>query len=219
MSVSSTTGTSPRAATATRDRFPTSPSPERPFLSSPSTCSCHPSTADSEPQEHGGRPFDAAPGLAPALAAEPIVIDTGARLLNGTVLEFAVRVPTVELALVIKALAYGSRRQARDIEDIYRLLEIADTYPSDEIGGWRLHDTPLRASRRDAAGHLHELAGRSRRLVRRRCAAGATCHAHRFPGWSTRLNRDCVAGPRIHHLGGACTTWSPRSLRRGYRDA
>jgi hypothetical protein len=38
------------------------------------------------PQEHGGRAFDSAPGLAPALAAEPIVIDTGARLLNGTVL-------------------------------------------------------------------------------------------------------------------------------------
>ncbi len=116
------------------------------------------------PEEHGGRPFDAAPGLAPALAAEPIVIDAGARLLNGTVLEFSARVPTVELALVIKALAYGSRRQARDIEDIYRLLEIANTYPSDEIGGWQLHITPLQASSRDAAGHLHELAGRSRRL-------------------------------------------------------
>jgi hypothetical protein len=92
------------------------------------------------------------------------VIDTRARLLNGTVLEFIARVPTVELALVIKALAYGSRQQARDIEDVYRLLEIANTYRSDEIGGWQLHDKPLRDSRRDAAVHLHELAGRSRRL-------------------------------------------------------
>jgi hypothetical protein len=79
-------------------------------------------------QEHGGRAFDSAPGLAPALGAEPIVIDVGARVLDGTVLEFTVRVPTVELALVIKALAFGSRLQERDVQDIYRLLEIADAY-------------------------------------------------------------------------------------------
>jgi hypothetical protein len=77
------------------------------------------------PQEHGGRAFDSAPGLAPALIAEPIVIDVSARLLDATVLEFVARVPTVELALVIKALAYSSRLLARDVEDIYRLLEIA----------------------------------------------------------------------------------------------
>jgi hypothetical protein len=64
-------------------------------------------------QEHGGRAFDSAPGLAPALDAEPITIDTRVRLLNGDVLEFIVRVPTVELALVIKALSYGSRLLGR----------------------------------------------------------------------------------------------------------
>jgi hypothetical protein len=114
-------------------------------------------------QVHGGRAFDSAPGLAPALVGTPIVIDTSARLLDGAVLEFAVQVPTVELALVIKALSYGSRLQARDVEDIYRLLEIANAYPPDEIGGWQLRDTPLRASRRDGARHLHELAKRARR--------------------------------------------------------
>lgn len=114
-------------------------------------------------QEHGGRAFDSAPGLAPALAADPITIDAGARMLDGATLEFTVRVPTVELAVVIKALAYGSRLQARDVEDIYRLLEIADSFDPDEIGGWRLLDTPLRASRRNAAAHLHELARRTRR--------------------------------------------------------
>jgi hypothetical protein len=76
-----------------------------------------------------------------------------------------VPVPTVELALVIKALAYGSRLQARDVEDIYRLLEIVAAHPADAIGGWRLSETPLRASRRDAAAHLHELARRSRHLT------------------------------------------------------
>ena len=115
-------------------------------------------------QEHGGRAFDSAPGLAPALDTEPIVIDTGARFLNGEMSEFTVRVPTVEFALVIKALAYGSRLQARDVEDMYRLLEIGHTHPPDEIGGWQLGQPPLRGSRRDAAMHLHELARRARSL-------------------------------------------------------
>lgn len=87
------------------------------------------------PQECGGRAFDSAPGLAPALAADPVTIETGVRLLDGSRVEFAVRVPPVELALVIKALSYRSRLQARDVEDIYRLLEIADAHPSEEIGG------------------------------------------------------------------------------------
>jgi hypothetical protein len=116
-----------------------------------------------QPQEHGGRAFDAAPGLAPALAADPITIDAAARMLDGGTLEFTVRVPTVELALIIKALAYGSRLQARDVEDIYRLLEIVDRYPPDAIGGWSLNGTSLRGSRRDAAVHLHALARHSRR--------------------------------------------------------
>jgi hypothetical protein len=71
------------------------------------------------PQQYGGRAFDSAPGLAPALAADPIMIETGARLLDGAYVEFTVPVPTVELAVVIKALSYGSRLQARDVEDIY----------------------------------------------------------------------------------------------------
>lgn len=54
-------------------------------------------------QEYGGRAFDSAPGLAPALAADPIMIETRARLLDGTYVDFTVPVPTVEQALVIKA--------------------------------------------------------------------------------------------------------------------
>jgi hypothetical protein len=115
------------------------------------------------PQEHGGRAFDAAPGLAPALEIEPIVIEVGARLLDGSGLQFTVRVPTVEYALVIKALSYGSRSQVRDVEDIHRLLEIADAYTPDEIGGWHMRDPALRGSRRNAALHLHELARQTRR--------------------------------------------------------
>lgn len=114
--------------------------------------------------EHGGRAFDAESGLMLALAAEPILIESGATLLDGTVIELTARVPTVEIALVIKAHAYASRRDVRDVEDIYQLLEIAGTYPSDEIGGWRLNEKALGGSRRDAAAHLHDLARGSRRL-------------------------------------------------------
>ncbi|GIJ48888.1 hypothetical protein Val02_57740 [Virgisporangium aliadipatigenens] len=124
------------------------------------------------PEEYGGRAFDAAPGLAPVLAADPIVIDVSARLLDGAVLEFTVRVPTVELALVVKALSYGSRLQARDVEDIYRLLEIADTHAADEIGGWQLRAPSLRGSRRDAAVQLNELARRTRRMSGSEVPAG-----------------------------------------------
>lgn len=114
--------------------------------------------------EHGGRAFDAAPGLMLALAAEPILIESGATLLDGTLIEFTACVPTAEMALIVKAHAYASRREDRDVEDIYRLLEIADTYPSDEIGGWRLKEDGLSGSRRDAAFQLHDLARGSRRL-------------------------------------------------------
>jgi hypothetical protein len=116
-------------------------------------------------QQHGGRLFDAAPGLKSALEADPIEIDTRARLLDGALLQFAARVPTVDLAVVIKSLSYASRLAPRDIEDIYRLLEIANTYRPDEIGGWRLRDAGLPDPWRDAAFHLHDLAGRSRRLT------------------------------------------------------
>jgi hypothetical protein len=60
-------------------------------------------------QEYGGRAFDSAPGLALTLAAEPVLIETSARMFHGDTLEFTVAVPTVELALVIKAFSYGSR--------------------------------------------------------------------------------------------------------------
>jgi hypothetical protein len=51
-----------------------------------------------------------------ALAAEPILIESGATLLDGTVIEFTARVPTVEMALVVRAHAYASRREDRDVE-------------------------------------------------------------------------------------------------------
>jgi hypothetical protein len=86
------------------------------------------------------------------------------RLLDGTGLEFVARVPTVEMAVVIKAYAYASRRLDRDVEDIHRLFEIVNTHRADTIGGWRLGEPDLRGSRRDAAVRLHELGHHTRRL-------------------------------------------------------
>lgn len=112
---------------------------------------------------HGGRAFDAVPGLGLALAIPPITIDVGATLLDGSLVEFVVHVPTVEVAVIVKAHAWASRLQPRDIEDIYRLMEIIDAYPASDIGGWQLDQEGLRASRRDAATHLHGLGRRPRR--------------------------------------------------------
>ncbi|MEZ5189682.1 MAG: hypothetical protein R2717_01530 [Schumannella sp.] len=117
------------------------------------------------PSRHGDRTFDAAPGLGLALAAPPILIDVGVTLLDSTVLEFAVGVPSVECAVVIKALAWGTRRQPRDVEDLYQLLEIAAAYSLEEVGGWALDARELAGARGDAAVQLHALASSLRRLT------------------------------------------------------
>lgn len=63
--------------------------------------------------EHGGRGFDAAPGLMRVFAVEPIVLDVGVMLTNGSRHGFAVRVPPVELAVTLKAYAATSRAAPR----------------------------------------------------------------------------------------------------------
>jgi hypothetical protein len=119
-------------------------------------------TAEFVQEDHGGRGFDAAPGLRRALAVEPILLGVGVLLTNGTRLEFAVRVPPVELAVTLKAYATVSRYEAKDYTDLYNLLSIAYAYESDQIGGWTLLDG-LTASRLDTGRILHRLAdgGRS----------------------------------------------------------
>jgi len=115
-------------------------------------------TAVFEPISVGERTYDSVPGLRLALAAEPIEFQIRAMLLNEDVMEFGAKLPSVEHAIVIKAAAFQSRLQARDLEDIYGLLEIAGAYSRDEIGGWRMDDPPLRGSRLDAARSLLEIA-------------------------------------------------------------
>ena len=115
-------------------------------------------------ETHGGRQFDAVPGLRLALAAPPIEIAAAVTFLDGSVDEFVAFVPPVEVAVVVKAHAWVSRHEPRDVEDLYRLLEIVETYSPEEIGGWALDDADLRGGRGDAAAALWTLTRQMRRL-------------------------------------------------------
>lgn len=114
------------------------------------------------PIAHGGRAFDSAPGLHLALASEAICLDVRATLTNGRIVRMDVRVPTVEAALVLKALAIESRHAAKDVVDVFNLLAIRRQQDPAEIGGWRMTGPALAASRADAAAALHRIADRAR---------------------------------------------------------
>ena len=115
-------------------------------------------TAVFEPLSIGDRTYDAAPGLRLALAAPSLDFSVVAHMLDGKLFEFRAKLPTVEHALIIKASAFQSRLETRDLEDIYGLLEIASEYDREAIGGWRLDAPPLRGSRLDAARVLINIA-------------------------------------------------------------
>lgn len=111
------------------------------------------------PATIGGRQFDHAPGLMLALAEQPISVAVEVRLMSGAYLSFAVPVPCVETALVLKALAWRSRKADKDTADILTLLEITHLH-KESFGRWMLQD-PLKATqgtRKDAAVVLHEMA-------------------------------------------------------------
>lgn len=107
----------------------------------------------------GERAFDTSPGLSTAINTEPLKILVSATLQSDEELQFEARLPPVETALAIKALAYSSRLEDRDLLDIQNLLWIAKQYSPDEIGGWSL-DQPRKGDRGDAQRALHKLAGR-----------------------------------------------------------
>lgn len=136
----------------------------------------------------GGRGFDAAPGLSLAFAVDPIVLDVGVLLTDGTPLDFVVRVPPVELALIFKAYAVQSRHAPKDITDLYNLLSIAFEYPAEEIGGWKIGTAPVSGTRLDAARILHALADSARQSF---IVANAGVPADRL----TALIRKLVAIP------------------------
>ena len=108
-------------------------------------------------QVHGGRGFDAMPGLRLGLAGDPLTIDVGVELLSHDRLEFTARTPSVEIAVVLKALAYQSRAAAKDVVDLHNLLTVTNEHRGD-IGRWRLDEPGLDGSRGDTARILHRLA-------------------------------------------------------------
>jgi hypothetical protein len=107
--------------------------------------------------ELGGRGFDAAPGLMRAFAAPPIVLDINVTLTDGSRHEFSVRVPSIEVAVTLKAYATTSRVAPKDLTDLYNLLSIVNAHDEDEIGPWTL-DEELNGTRLDAGRILHGIA-------------------------------------------------------------
>lgn len=109
------------------------------------------------------RAYDSAPGLRLALSSPPLTIDLTVVYRDDTDDRFDVRVPPVEIAVVLKAYAAGTRDEARDVTDLHHLLSIRHAHDPADIGGWQLDADPLSGSRGDAAAHLHRLADRAHR--------------------------------------------------------
>lgn len=106
---------------------------------------------------HGGRGFDAAPGIMLAVSGRALQFAVEAQLLDGGRLAFLARTPSLEVAVVLKALATASRIARKDITDLYTLLSIVHEYSPEEVGEWRLDDAVLVGSRLDAAVQLYRI--------------------------------------------------------------
>lgn len=114
-------------------------------------------TARFSTEQYGGRGFDSVPGLALALAGQPLLHHLNVTLSDDSSLSVDVRTPLVEHAVVLKALATRTRNVAKDLVDLHNLLLIAEQHTPEEIGGWRLGVHELRGARLDAARQLHSL--------------------------------------------------------------
>lgn len=112
-----------------------------------------------EPDIVNGRGFDAIPGLGFALNASPILVNATVLLYGGDDLSFAVPVPDVEAALILKALAWQSRTAEKDLTDISSLLEILHLHKTG-LSCWGYDDARRAAmgQRKDAAFALHRIA-------------------------------------------------------------
>jgi hypothetical protein len=93
--------------------------------------------------EHGGRGFDAVPGLRLALSGHRILVDVRVTFRDGSTRQFIVPVPCVETAIILKAYATRSRLEAKDITDLYNLFLIVNQHDANTIGGWKLSDATL----------------------------------------------------------------------------
>lgn len=97
---------------------------------------------------------DSLSAMSLVMASEPLRLTVHAHLSADEVLEYDVKVPGLDMALLLKAAGWKNRRSPKDIADIATLLEIREAHP--ELP-WTLDARPLRGRRRDAAQALHEL--------------------------------------------------------------
>jgi hypothetical protein len=76
-----------------------------------------------------------------------------------------VRVPTVELAVVLKAYALRDRHAVKDVVDLHHLLAVRQEHGADSVGGWALGMRSLTGHRLGVARVLHGIRQDDRRLV------------------------------------------------------
>jgi hypothetical protein len=107
--------------------------------------------------EVAGRGFGGVPGLSLAVSAPPIMVHANITLTDGERIEFTVPVPDVEIAVILKALAWQSRLADKDVTDLVTLFHIVHRH-HDHLAGWRLNGQTLAGTRRDAATALKALA-------------------------------------------------------------
>ncbi|MEV0770779.1 hypothetical protein [Nocardia salmonicida] len=107
--------------------------------------------------EVAGREFDGVPGLGLAVSAPPIMVHANITLTGGERTEFDVPVPDVEIAVILKALAWQSRLADKDVTDLVTLFHIVHRH-RDHLTGWRLDGQTLTGARRDAVTALQTLA-------------------------------------------------------------
>ncbi|AZS48890.1 hypothetical protein [Microbacterium oxydans] len=110
-------------------------------------------------EKKGGRAFNTMPGL--SLAMNPrIPLDVHITHRDGRERSLTAMVPGIEAAIVMKAFAWRDRHHQTDKDgvDLSNLFAVLAEHGPDELGGWRLDESDLRANRRYAAAHLHQLA-------------------------------------------------------------
>lgn len=116
-----------------------------------------------QPVEGVGR-VDTLPELSFAMSSQALLVDVEAHLSTDEVLRYRTRIPSVETALILKALSWSSRREVRDVADLLSLLEIREAHLDTS---WKLNEPTLTGFRKDAAKELHRLSGLVNRKVPR----------------------------------------------------
>lgn len=137
-----------------------------------------PGPVPSRRMTHGERAFDSAGGLRLALEKTPLVMKVEPNLLDGDVLSGTVAVPDVESAVVLKLLAWASRKSQRDLDDLVSLMELVAVRREFHVETWCL-DQPAHV-RMGERGDAAQIAETIRRLPAARRPARLAALLERF---------------------------------------